>query len=244
MLAREPVLEWLHRLCGGKIVGHDWADPTIEDHPAFRVLADDSFQHVAYARVLPPALVRASRLAQRSGQATLLEALTLLFAPSEWRVVARGYAYTPLGAEVAPLAMWLEASGIGPEIHAYDRDRLATLLAQLPTWFPTRGTLPSAARIEALSGAEGWLPDAGPQALTDEVFVAWPRHEWQQRASGALPEFRIEGGFLKFQGAEPAIEAPGGDVVIAWHPGWSPGSSFRLLAPWLVPRLCLQRESV
>lgn len=250
ILVREPKLEWLHRTAAGEHDDLSWVDSTIENHPPFRVVEPDLFQHVAYVRVLPPAMVRSAAEAQQAGRPTLLEAMILLFAPMEWMSIARGHFWSPLGPTAGPLAALVENMGVGPEIHGYSRDVLANLLADSERWLPMRGSVETAAQIVASAqGPTGWIrrtadqnssaPESGPNLLK-ELFVGWSEEDWAARESDAPADFRIEDGFLLFQGSgEPCLTLPASDFVVGWSDESPYAPALRLLAAWLTPRFCL-----
>jgi hypothetical protein len=250
ILVREPTLEWLHRTAAGEHDDLSWVDSTIENHPPFRVVEPDLFQHVAYVRVLPPALVRSAADAQLAGRPTLLEAMILLFAPMEWMSMARGYLWSPMGPTAGPLALLVESMGVGPEIHEYSRDALANLLADSERWLPTRGSVETAAQIiESAQRPTEWIRSLADQNghaserepdLTKEIFVGWSEADWTARESDEPAEFRVEDGFLLFQASSaPCLTLPKSDFVVSWSEAIPYEPSLRLLAAWLTPRFCL-----
>ena len=62
----------------------------------------------------------------------------------EWLISTRRYYWSPMSPVPRLLASLVEAMGIDNEIHRNRSDVLARLVARLPTWNPSRGTVQGA----------------------------------------------------------------------------------------------------
>ena len=262
LAAREPALEWARRSAAGELDHLDWVEAELaptskpfsqqEDGEGSR-----SFRHLPYTAFLPPPVAEAAQYARGRGQATMHEALQLVFARLEWLLAARRYLWAPVSSDPLLLAQLAEAFGVGQEIHRHRPDVLARLAALLPTWHPARGTLDRALEvIDAVDDSEpppcvACLEDDGevPEVpeLKDEVFRCRDAEWWRRRRQeGAAPRHRIEDGLLRFQpDSEPAFALQREDVLLEWDPdeGALPRNLMRLLPVWCEVRLVATRGS-
>ena len=262
LAARDPALEWSRRNAAGEADDLGWVDADLDtDRPTFIQREPDGderrFRHLPYAAFLPPPVAEAAVDAQRRGQATLHEALVLIYARIEWLNVSRKYLWSPLSPVPRLLAQLAEAYGIGAELHQNRGDSLARLVAILPRWHPHRGTVDRALEVvEALDGAEGevvlmaHVADDGPTPdlpeLRDEVFRCRDAAWWGRRQQeGAQPHLRVEEGMLRFQPRKgPAFELQREDVLLDWDgENPLPKHLMRLLPAWTEIRLVVARNS-
>lgn len=257
-LARLPVLEWCHRAASGGVGELGWVDTTLEvNREIYRVTESDSgavqFQHLPYAGFQPPSMLDAERVAAARGTVTLQECLLLLFARLEWSIAARGRLWTELSFHPAQLAALVEAYGVEPSVHRGDPEVLARLVALLPSWFPSRGTVAAARRLLAAAEPDE-PPDTRcraedgptPAVLHHELFACHSLAYWEERwTDGTAVELRIEQGVVLFQPDLPTVVLRREDLAVAWRPGQPLLSALlRLMPPWTVVRPYLAVESV
>ena len=250
---REPLLEWAHRASGGRIQGLDWVDPEISSEaqdPCVTENGETRFRQVPYGAFLPTVMVQAAREAQQEGRPTLLESILLLTAWPEWVVAARRTLWTPLSPVPGLLTHLVEAYGIGVEIHQNDVERLARLVARLPSWYPHRGQAQRALRLladtiderprETYAHAQTHGPTPSRPAISQEAMACRELGWWTARAEpSAVPAYRIEDGFLRFQPKEGGgYRLINEDVLVGWEPTHAPSTNLmRMLPVWAVLRL-------
>jgi hypothetical protein len=255
-LPRQAAVEWSQRNGAGELGDLAWVDARVRS-PAEPFSTDGAtFHHLPYGRFLPRALADEIADGQEAGDATLLEAVLLLFARPEWIVQARRLLWTPISPAPGLLAALCEAYGIGVELHEDDPVRLQRLAARLVLWFPRRGEVGPA--LELLSEALGEPPrqviahvdGAGPRPvappLTEEAFTCRGAAWWARRSDpGARPRYRIGQGVLQFQ---PRQDQPGfplvrEDVLMSHRPGESvPRDLLRILPVWATLRVVMTTE--
>lgn len=262
LAAREPALEWSRRSAAEEVEDLSWVDADLDpDRPTFvqreQHGGERTFRHLPYTAFLPPPVAEAAQEAQRRGQATLHEALLLLYARIEWLMASRQYLWSPLSPMPKLLAHMAEAFGVGAELHRNRGDSLARLVAILPRWHPHRGTVAKALEVvEALDGddaeplllahadEDGAAPDL--PNLRDEVFRCREGDWWKRRGQeGAALHLRMEEGLLRFQPEEgPVFELQREDVLIDWDgENPLPKHLMRLLPAWAEFRLVVARNS-
>lgn len=245
MNPRLPELEWAAQSAAGELVQLQWVDTSLD--PRHPPLTHDRgrFFALPYTAFLPPAMVEAAQQAQAQGQAPGIEVLMLLLARIEWLMATQNVLWTSLSPAPALLATLVETFGIEPAIHRHDPAVLARLVALLPAWFPYRG--PAARAAQVLTCADHALPalrdERRPPELAQEVLVCHRVRWWKNRGE-VKPVYKIEGGLLRFQPAEP-LPLRREDVLWIWS-GPLPPALPRLLPPWATLRLARpieQKES-
>jgi len=210
-----------HSKASGRLRGFGWVDRTIfrKDRPFQQVEGEDGvsrYRHIPYGFFLPTTLANASIAAQQRGEPTVLEGYLMLFSWVEWLVASKANLWAPNSPTPALLTVLVEAFGIGTEIHRNRPERLSSLAARLPTWYPHRGT-PERARqiLEETLGLELGVEllhcdthGAHPEGLSSEVFACRSAEWWARRSDGGrghLPTsetnspMRIGGGLLRYQ---------------------------------------------
>lgn len=238
--ARSPLLEWARRAAARSLDQLRWVEaPSHPEAEDYEVVAapggEDRFRSLPLARWLPPPLAEAALDAHRDGEATLLEALELLFAKPIWFVLSRRLYWLANGPTPTLLAYLVEAYGIGAEVHGHDADRLARLAARAPAWFPLRGRLDQARsllRDAGLGDPAGTWHSGGaapPRALPEEAMACRSAPWWAARRTGdGELTYRIHGGVLRFQALpDPEYSVPREDVLVELPVG--PGPSLQLL---------------
>jgi len=262
LAAREPTLEWAQRSAEGQLEGLDWADTDLDPTGVPFSQRETGggerlFRHLPYTAFLPPPIAAAALDAQRRGQATLHEALLLVFARIEWIVASRDYLWSPLSPVPAVLANMAEAFGVGADLHRDKPAALARLAAILPRWHPRRGSVDRALEIiEAVEDDEdeplcvAYLDEDGEDpdfpSLRDEVLRCRDAEWWRRRQStGAAAHLQVSDGLLRFQPAKgPAFVLQKEDVLVEWDPERAlPRNLMRLLPAWAELRLASTRSS-
>lgn len=250
---RLPALAWAHEEAAGRHTTLDWVDSTVEVHrDSYRFVrgADGRvrFQHFPYAAFLPPPMLRAAQAAAARGGVPLIEALLLLLARVEWPVISREWWWTALTPRPHLLAPLVEAYGIERAVHQSHPEVLARLVALLPNWYPTRGSVDAARRLLAAAEMERDVPPThtavdGVEPLRDEILTCHATSWWAaRRTPGATQELRVTAGVLLFQPSLPAWELRAEDLAITWSPATRlPAELLRLLPPWAVVRPLLSR---
>lgn len=259
---REPTLEWASRSADGQLDGLDWADTDLDPTGvpfSQRLTAggEIAFRHLPYTAFLPPPIAEAALDAQRRGQATLHEALLLVFARIEWVIASRDFLWSPLSPVPLVLAHLAEAFGVGEELHRGRPAALARLTAILPRWHPRRGSVERALEVIQAVEAEddeplcvAYLDEDGEDpdfpSLRDEVLRCRDAEWWRRRQQeGAEARYEVADGLLRFQPAKgPAFVMQKEDVLLEWDPERSlPRNLMRLLPAWAELRLASTRSS-
>ena len=256
LAARVPALEWAHQASANELEQLKWVDtrldPELIPMRQSRTSARGRMRVRAhpYLRGLPPIIVEAALASQATGRVSGWEALVLLFAKMEWTIRGRRYLWAPYSPVPRLLASMVETYGVEVGIHHNNPERLRRLTALLPVWHPHRGSVSRAREVLAACDSESYLEGAisadgdsgGAPAprLSDEVFTCHDATWWDHRATGeADPEYRIVGGYLRFQPSDvDAFALRREDVLIHWTPGRPlPHHAVRLLPAWMVVRL-------
>lgn len=174
---REALFEWARAAASGHMEDLDWVDLNANpEAQPYRVRRNRRgrllFRQGRYGRALPPAMLENIARAELRGGATLLQALTLAFARTEWLVKSRSMLWTELSPVPLLLARMVEAYGISGEVHRGDADRLVRLRARLPAWHKRRGEVGEALRLldeavhappaERLTGHQAAAPSPVP----------------------------------------------------------------------------------
>ena len=261
LASRLPALEWAHRSAAGILEGMGWVDTDLStDHAPYRqrehAVEGRIFSHLPYTAFLPPPVAEDAVEAQRMGQVPAWEALYMVFARLEWLLASRQYLWTPLSPIPELLAFLVEAFGIDPTLHQRQPAVLARLTAVLPYWHPQLGTVEKA--FEILERAESDDQDTAlayldrdgeiplSPSLFDEVCACRSVGWWaRRREMEAAPQYRISGGFLRFQpmdGGSFVLRRE--DVLVEWTPPDPlPRKLMRLLPVWTEFRLVVTRSS-
>lgn len=253
LLPRTGDLEWAMRVSRGEAPGLLWADADLaQEGEPHRVVRSPSgaplFHAYPYHLLLPPPMLEAAVDSQQSGHPPLEEGILLTFAWPDWFVQTRRLLWGGLTPVPRILAWLAESYGFSGELHRNDPERLARIVVRLPTFFPTRGQLSGA--IEILEATTGepvtgtWLQSdsaaASPDLLRQEALPCRPDTWWAERSGGAAPpEYRFEGGFLRFQ---PRVAPPWAlrreDILWGWQASVPPRPElFRLLPAWISVRV-------
>ena len=203
----------------------------------------------------------AARHAQQQGEPTVLEGLLLLFAKMEWLIATRRYYWSPMSPVPRLLASLVEAMGIDNEIHRNRSDVLARLVARLPTWNPSRGTVQGAKELLVETVGDSFplrvaqLPKDKPIPIDPEIqgeVFACHDVDWWERRTARTPKgeaqnkpmkLRIGSGFLQFQTAEEPVPLHHEDVLIGWKISDNfPTNLLRLLPAWVSIRVVILPE--
>ena len=244
---RVPILEWSVRSNQGRLHRLRWVDSRVDDNlPAFRIVreADDgAFRHIPYLAFQPKYIADEARIAQSRGQVTAWEGLILIFAWVEWFIAARGLFFAPYGPLPKLLIPLVERFGIERILHRSKPERLARLTALMRTWHAARGRLDKAAEVLQACDEESQMEgvygdDAPPEALGDEILTCQPAEWWRARARGRIdPEYRIQGGFLRFQPVGSQFHLRTEDVLVEiGDKRQLPLGLFRVMPAWAVFR--------
>lgn len=255
LATRTPILEWAHRSANGEVDGLSWVSTTIHpDFHPFRHFVEDGehrFRHRPFSRWQPPSLVESTMKAQAAGVPTAWEALSLVFARTEWLMAGREYLWTPHSPEPLILSTLVESFGIEAALHRRSKDTLRRLTALLPTWHPYRGTVPRAREVLRICGMDEQLQHAttlaesgktpARPAMAGEVMTCHVGSWWKlRRQPESRCELRIQGGLLRFQpeADEQKWVLRREDVLVEWNEGAKlPKEALRLLPAWSVVRL-------
>jgi len=250
---KAPTLEWAADAASGQLNQLTWVDASVDPSvEPFQLIHEErrAYRHRPYSFFLPKAMAQAAQYAQRNGEPTVVEALQLLYANTEWLVAARRYLWSPLSPVPKLMAILTEAFGIGPEIHRNNREALSRLVARLPTWYPDCGTIERAGQLledtvgEKIKVKMAHVNSDGPvpkkPSLLSEVFVSRNAEWWAHRSDkSSKMKLRVKSGMLLFQSDEnsafPLIRE---DVLIAWTKGDNfPTNLLRLLPMWICIRI-------
>ncbi|MED5373155.1 MAG: hypothetical protein VX899_19205 [Myxococcota bacterium] len=260
LAARTAGLEWAHRSAAGTLEALDWVDSSLDTQIApYTQIQDEEgkrqFSHLPYAAFLPSLMTNAVIQAQADGEVTLQEALLLLMARSEWLIANRERLWSPLTPLPHLLATLVEAFGVDQDLHRDDPEILARLAAQLPQWYPSRGTVERAREVlestEDLHQLEGVATadrdGTNPDGILNEAFVCHSSQWWEERSEKAsAPAYRISGGVLKFQAEKAEHQYPlrREDILLRWDGERPlPRQLLRLLPTWVALRLVIPSES-
>lgn len=223
---REALYEWARSAASGQMADLDWVDLNANpEADPYRVRRNRRgrllFRQGRYGRALPPAMLQNIARAEMQGGATLLQALTLAFARTEWLVKSRSLLWTELSPVPLLLARMVEAYGISGEVHRGDPGRLVRLRARLPAWHKRRGEVIEALRLleeavhqppaERLSGHQAVVPVPAGIAGLLEGPVA-PRAPVAPTDASPTPAAPPEGAALD---EPPPVEEPTDEQPIA-----------------------------
>ena len=257
-------LQWASDTAKGKTKKMGWVDSKIRTHaPAFRcreIEDDRSYRHRSYGAYLPKSMVRAAQIAQQNGEPTVLEALLLLFSRMEWLIVSRKYFWSPMSPIPKLLSLLVEALGIDVEIHRNDQEVLSRLVARLPTWNPSRGTVHGGVdlltetvgediSIQTASIAKEGLEPIQPD-LTREVFAChdldwWRRRKPDVRKEEIVTNLTISSGFVTYQQIEEPVQLHPEDILVGWKISEKfPTNLLRLLPAWISVRVVVLPEEL
>ena len=260
-------LQWACDMAQGKAEALRWVDSTILDHHrSFSVSEEDGekvYRHRPYGAYLPRTMRLSARHAQAQGEPTVLEGLLLLFAKMEWLIATRRYYFSPMSPVPKLLVSLVEAMGIDNEIHRNKPDVLSRLVARLPTWNPSRGTVQGAKELLVETVGEPFtlrvaqMPkdEAIPldPDIQDEVFVCRDLDWWTRRihtqpleedeVPAANMNLRITSGLLQYQMPERPLPLHPEDVLVGWKIKEPfPTNLLRLLPAWICVRVVVQPE--
>jgi hypothetical protein len=260
-------LQWACDAAQGKVQALKWVDSTIVDyHRSFSVrerLGQKAYRHRPYGAFLPRTMRLSAKYAQEQGEPTVLEGLLLLFAKMEWLIATRRYYWSPMSPVPKLLVSLVEAMGIDNEIHRNRPDVLSRLVARLPTWNPSRGTVQGARELlvetvgEPFSLRVAQMPKDKSVPLDpdlqDEVFVCRELGWWTRRIhSQTLDEdekpaanmnLRVSSGLLQYQMPENPLPLHPEDVLVGWKIREPfPTNLLRLLPAWICIRVVVHSE--
>ena len=260
-------LQWAVDSAQGNTKGLDWVDAEIvARHRSFTMESDRrtgarSYRHRPYGAYLPKTMMMAARHAQQQGEPTVLEGLLLLFAKMEWLISTRRYYWSPMSPVPRLLSSLVEAMGIDNEIHRNRPEVLSRLVARLPTWNPSRGTVQGAKDLLVETVGDPFpirvaqMPKDKPipidPDIQGEVFachdVAWWERRTIRSAEGEAQnkpmDLRIGSGFLQFQTAEEPMPLHHEDVLVGWKISDKfPTNLLRLLPAWISIRVVILPE--
>ena len=257
-------LQWASDTAKGKTKKLDWVDSTISSYaPSFRCKDTNDgrkYRHRPYGAYLPKSMFRAAQIAQENGEPTVLEALLLLNSRMEWLIASRNYFWSPMSPLPDLLALLVEALGVDVEIHRNNKEVLARLVARLPTWNPSRGTVHGG--VELLTetvGEEFSLQTASvlkegekpiQPDLTREAFACHDVDWWRRRKPNVNSEeiatdLTISSGFLTYQETEEPVHLHPEDILVGWKISEKfPTNLLRLLPAWISVRVVVLPEEV
>lgn len=255
-------LQWSCDAAQGKMTKLDWVDGAILPYgTSFRVndtRKGRKYRHRPYAAYLPKVMQEASRIAQENGEPTVLEGLLLAFAKVEWLVQTRRFYWSPMSPVPPLLAILVESMGVDVELHRNRPDVLARLVARLPTWNPSRGTVQGAKDL-LVETIEDDVPLRTAQVpkdksipidpdITKEIFLCRDGEWWDRRLvnpPNTMPrdrassvKMRISSGFVQYQDPENPMPLHHEDVVVGWKLSDKfPTNLLRLLPAWISIRV-------
>jgi len=255
-------LQWSCDAAQGKMTKLDWVDGTISPYAtSFRVQdtkAGKKYRHRPYAAYLPKVMQEASKMAQQNGEPTVLEGLLLAFAKVEWLLQTRRFYWSPMSPVPSLLAILVESMGVDVELHRNRPDVLSRLVARMPTWNPSRGTVQGAKDL-LVETIEDEVPVRTAQVpkdkpipidpdITQEIFLCRDGEWWDRRLTTvqnpveeqvATPvQMRVSSGFVQFQNPENPMPLHHEDVLVGWKLADKfPTNLLRLLPAWISIRV-------
>lgn len=260
-------LQWASDTAKGKNDSLEWVDSQIYDYSAsFRVKEERErsqarklYRHRPYGAYLPRSMRQAAIVAQENGEPTVLEALQLLFARMEWLIASRRYFWSPMSPLPRLLALLVEALGVDAEIHRNDQEVLSRLVARLPTWSPSRGTVEGAVDLltetvgEKISLQTASQKKDGPTPiqpdLVQECFACHDVDWWKRRTPDVSKketemEMTISSGFLTYQSSTEPVPLHPEDILVGWKKSEKfPINLLRLLPAWVSVRVVVLPEN-
>jgi hypothetical protein len=257
-------LQWASDTAKGQTEKLVWVDATIHSYsPSFRCSETGEgrkYRHRSYGSYLPKSMMEAAQSAQENGEPTALEALLLLFSRMEWLIASRKYLWSPMSPLPSLLSHLVEALGVDVEIHRNDKEVLARLVARLPTWNPSRGTIHGAVELltetvgEEISlqtasvlkeGKEPIQPDLLLEAFACHDLDWWRRRKPRQNKEEINTELTISSGFLNYQVTEEAVQLHPEDILVGWKLSEKfPTNLLRLLPAWISVRVVVLPEEL
>ena len=260
-------LQWAVDSAQGDTQGLAWVDTKIiPRHRSFTMQSgqktgERTYRHRPYAAYLPKTMMMAARHAQQQGEPTVLEGLLLLFAKMEWLIATRRYYWSPMSPVPMLLTSLVEAMGIDNEIHRNRSDVLARLVARLPTWNPSRGTVQGAKELLVETVGDVFplrvaqMPKDSPVPIDPDIqgeVFACHDVDWWERRTHRSPEgkalnkpmdLRIESEFLQFQTPAEPMPLHHEDVLVGWKISDKfPTNLLRLLPAWVTIRVVILPE--
>lgn len=258
-------LQWAVDSAQGKAEGLSWVDSEIVPrHRSFSMSNGKNgrqYRHRPYAAYLPKTMSIAARHAQQQGEPTVLEGLLLLFAKMEWLVATRRYYWSPMSPVPLLLTSLVEAMGIDNEIHRNRPDVLSRLVARLPTWNPSRGTVQGAKNLLVETVGDEFpirvaqMPKDKPIPMDPDIqgeLFACHDLDWWARRVQKDPEtqtmstgmnMRIQSGFVQFQAPDAPMPLHHEDVLVGWKISDTfPTNLLRLLPAWISIRVVIFSE--
>ena len=261
-------LQWACDSAQGKTESLDWVDSRIEGfHRSFSVTESRGrrqYRHRPYGAYMPRTMRMAAQYAQENGEPTVLEGLLLLFAKMEWLIATRRYYWSPMSPVPQLLVTLVESMGIDNEIHQNRPDVLARLVARLPTWNPTRGTVQSAKELlvetvgDVVPVRVAQRPKDNPIPIDpdihQEVFACHDADWWGRRAQHQVQEedsdaptlgmdLKISNGFVQYQMQDRPLPLHQEDVLVGWKISSKfPTNLLRLLPAWISIRVVVLPE--
>ena len=253
--ARIPSLEWATDAANGDLHNLDWVDSNVDPNLEGFIFeykdGKKTFRHRPIGFFLPTIMSRLAHQAQQSGDPTVLEALTYIYAQIEWLMASRKFFWSPFSPVSELLVLLAEVYGISREIHLNQQQALSRLIARLPEWHKNAGTATKARELLVdIVGRD--LPiqavqSASEKEMVHEVLVA---HEWQwwkhRRKRTSRSKMRIESGLLCFQSEkkEEQYDLVKEDVLVTWKKGVGfPKEFLRLLPIWVSIRIIIHKEN-
>ena len=257
-------LQWAADTAKGKTQKLDWVDSTIQDYaPSFRLQNTSEgrkYRHRAYGAYLPKSMLKAAQAAQQNGEPTVLEAILLLYSRIEWLIESRRYYWSPMSPLPSLLALLVEALGVDVEIHRNDKEVLARLVARLPTWNPSRGTVHGGVDLltetvgEDISihtasvqkeGGKPIQPDISREAFACHDVDWWRRRKPNVSTDEITTDLTISSGFLTYQDTEEPVQLHPEDILVGWKVSEKfPTNLLRLLPAWISVRVVVLPEEL
>lgn len=257
-------VQWSCDSAQGKADNLSWVDSEIyEQSTSFRAKQEHAkivYRHRPYGAYLPRTMKRASMEAQQRGEPTVLEGILLLFAKMEWLVATRKYYWSPMSPVPKLLANLVESMGIDMELHRNRPEVLSRLVARIPTWTPSRGTVQGAkdllvetiGEVVPLRTAQVPKDKSIPMDpdIKKEVFICHDADWWERRlalqprtedkSQTGLANMKISSGFLQFQNVNDPMPLHHEDVLVGWKLSDKfPTNLLRLLPSWISIRVVI-----
>lgn len=255
-------LQWASDTAKGKTEKLDWVDSAIRSYaPSFRCKDTQTgrkYRHRSYGAYLPKSMLQAAQVAQQNGEPTVLEALLLLYSRMEWLIASRKYFWSPMSPIPSLLTLLVEALGVDVEIHRNDKEVLARLVARLPTWNPSRGTVHGAVDLltETVGediplhtasvlkeGEKPIQPDITRESFACHNVDWWRRRKPNVNTDEITKDLTISSGFLSYQATEEPVPLHPEDILVGWKVSEKfPTNLLRLLPAWISVRVVVLPE--
>lgn len=219
---REPELAWAARAQAGELQDLSWVDT--QDPSGARLSAPP------LTPFLPPSVAEEAEQARACGVVSAWEALGLLLACPWWWVNAASHLWSSASPSVEAQIRAVERHGIGLEHHQRSPERLARLIARLPSWVAARGQLEGVRHVgRALDDTGVALLDPAP---APEVLLCRGSDAWSTR-SGRVGALRIAQGRVVL--TDPTPRRPE-ELTLRAGEGEDPRLALRLLPVWTTLR--------